>query len=219
MNPRKRFSKKKKKLSKKKPFKRFFLFAFASVLFMFFAGWIFFTLPYSTDFQRQRLRNLFQNNSEKSVSKSDQLERETRNKIEFTFFDTLTKPEKQMFPTTNTKKQIPLGSLNKKRLNSSEKKSKVNKNPERSQSDEISKFIIQVGSFKDMSRAEDLIKRLDKKGYETFIQEAEIPNKGLWYRVFLRRKFIDRESALKLIEKIKNEMNLSAFLRRTHLQN
>jgi len=47
----------------------------------------------------------------------------------------------------------------------------------------VSKYSLQLGSYKVRSQAEELEKELKSKGYNAYILEANIPEKGIWYRV------------------------------------
>jgi cell division septation protein DedD len=46
-----------------------------------------------------------------------------------------------------------------------------------------SKYALQLGSYKSRSQAEEMQSELKKKGYQAYILEASIPEKGTWYRV------------------------------------
>ena len=46
-----------------------------------------------------------------------------------------------------------------------------------------SKYSLQLGSYKVRSQAEELERELKSKGYNAYILEANIPEKGIWYRV------------------------------------
>jgi len=46
-----------------------------------------------------------------------------------------------------------------------------------------SKYALQLGSYKSRSQAEEVQNGLKKKGYQAYILEASIPEKGTWYRV------------------------------------
>jgi len=142
-------------------------------------------------------------------------EKDTQEEVEFTFFDTLTKPEKYS-SLDEQEKTVPEASLNKKKESSlkPESSQSIEKNEPKTQQPPVEpKYFIQIGSFKKISRAESFVAMLNKKGYQVSIKPAEISNRGLWYRVFLKEVFSDRESALKLIEKIKDKVNISALLK------
>ena len=71
-------------------------------------------------------------------------------------------------------------------------------------------FTIQVGSFRDIIRAEGLIQSLSQKGYKAYISISESNNNSL-YKVFTG-EFSDREKAESLCEEIKNTEGLDAFV-------
>ena len=48
---------------------------------------------------------------------------------------------------------------------------------------QTSKYALQLGSFRSRSKAEVLKNKLKGKGYNTYVREVEIPDKGRWYRV------------------------------------
>ena len=144
-----------------------------------------------------------------------QPEKDIQEDVEFTFFDTLTKSEKYSSPDEQGK-TVPGASLNKKKetpLKPESSKSIEKKEPETQSSPLEPKYIVQMGSFKKKSRAESFVAMLNKKGYQVSIEPAEITNRGLWYRVFLKEAFPDRDSAQKLIKKIKKKDNISALLK------
>jgi cell division septation protein DedD len=71
-------------------------------------------------------------------------------------------------------------------------------------------FTVQAGSFNDLSRAKDLERRLDKKGYDAHITLSGIKERKL-YKVYIG-KFADREKAEILSEKIKKTEDLHTFV-------
>jgi cell division septation protein DedD len=48
---------------------------------------------------------------------------------------------------------------------------------------EVGKYTVQVASFKKESEAQEFAEGLKSKGYPVFIKQAEIPGRGIWYRV------------------------------------
>ena len=74
--------------------------------------------------------------------------------------------------------------------------------------------MVQVSSFRELDGARALQNRLSKNGYPAFLREAVIPDKGVWYRVYLGR-YPDKESALLAAESAKINENLSAVVRHT----
>ncbi|NIP40419.1 MAG: hypothetical protein GTN39_02770, partial [Candidatus Aenigmarchaeota archaeon] len=53
-------------------------------------------------------------------------------------------------------------------------------------------YTVHTASLREKARAERLIKEMEEKGYEAFIEKTDIPQKGIWYRVFVGR-FSTRE--------------------------
>jgi len=82
------------------------------------------------------------------------------------------------------------------------------------QQGEATGYLVQVSSFRELHGARALKNRLSKNGYPSFVREAVIPDKGMWYRVYLGR-YPDRESALFAAESAKINERLSAVVRRT----
>lgn len=48
---------------------------------------------------------------------------------------------------------------------------------------ENGKYVVQISSWKNKTKAEQEVARYLKKGFQTFLTQAEIPGKGIWYRV------------------------------------
>lgn len=72
-------------------------------------------------------------------------------------------------------------------------------------------FTIQAGTFRDISRAEDLKDRLIQKGYKAYIAISESKNNGRLYKVCIG-EFSDREKAESLSAEIKNTEGLETFV-------
>jgi len=56
-------------------------------------------------------------------------------------------------------------------------------------------YTLNIASFRNKGNADRLMKELEEKGYEAFVEKANIPQKGTWYRVAVGR-FSSREEAL-----------------------
>jgi cell division septation protein DedD len=67
------------------------------------------------------------------------------------------------------------------------------------------KFILQVVSLQDRAKAEELRGTLIQMGYDPFVDVAEIPNKGKWYRVKLKG-FETREDARRVAQEIERKL-------------
>lgn len=57
------------------------------------------------------------------------------------------------------------------------------------------RYTVQVASYRDSRDAQELAQRLERKGYQAFVAEAEIPGKGRWYRVRVGRFGTRKEAA------------------------
>ncbi len=102
---------------------------------------------------------------------------------ELTFFKTLVR--KKTLPakhkTAAVKTPPPLGNYGKQKSREDIKKKTPRKDEQRS--GPLSGYTLQVGSFQEKGRAENLAKQLKNKGYPTYIISSNIPMKGVWYRV------------------------------------
>ena len=71
-------------------------------------------------------------------------------------------------------------------------------------------YTIQVASIKDAGAADRLVVKLRKKGYPAYQVRAEIPNKGIWYRVRVG-PYTKREAAEPILKRLKTE-NQNGFI-------
>ncbi len=76
----------------------------------------------------------------------------------------------------------------------------------------IDKFTINVGSFRERVRAEQLMNDLKAKGYKAFVAEATVPQKGTWYRVSVGR-FPSREEAQVFAREVNEKEGINFFVR------
>ncbi|MDD2316858.1 MAG: SPOR domain-containing protein [Desulfobacterales bacterium] len=65
-------------------------------------------------------------------------------------------------------------------------------------------YTIQVASLRTFEDADQMVKRLQKKGYPSFQTAIDIAGKGRWYRVRVG-SFKDRTEAQKTMERLKND--------------
>jgi cell division septation protein DedD len=72
-------------------------------------------------------------------------------------------------------------------------------------------FTVQMGAFSDFSHAKSLKRRFNKKGYNAYITSSTTLEKGKLYKVCIG-KFIEREKAKVLSEKIRNSEGLQTFV-------
>ncbi len=66
------------------------------------------------------------------------------------------------------------------------------------------KYSIQMGSYPSIGEAQAALKVWKKKGYSAYMKEADIPGKGLWYRVRLG-SFSSKDQAQTFLDKIKKK--------------
>jgi cell division septation protein DedD len=74
------------------------------------------------------------------------------------------------------------------------------------------RYTVNVGSFRKRVRAERLRKELEGKGYQAFVAEAAIPQKGTWYRVSVGR-FPSRGEAQAFARALKEKDGIHSFVR------
>lgn len=146
--------------------------------------------------------------------------------LKYTFFDTLVEPDADYHlglnserktrpkiyqpppaPKTDShieQKQVALASSSSPELDSTLA-------PEM----EIQKpYMVQVGSFRERGRAQEIASRLNLKGYSAFLLSVEIPDKGTWHRVYLGR-YSTRNEAKQAAGKANISENLPAVVRQT----
>jgi len=74
------------------------------------------------------------------------------------------------------------------------------------------RFAVQVSSFRDAKMAGALKMKLQKRGFDAFLIEIELPNHGgKWHRVFLGR-YSDETLARKAAESARQEYKLNAVV-------
>ena len=72
-------------------------------------------------------------------------------------------------------------------------------------------YMVQVSSFRELAGAEVMKNQLMTNGYSAFLTEVVIPDKGIWYRVYLG-KYANREEALEAAQSAKTRNKLSAVI-------
>ncbi len=76
----------------------------------------------------------------------------------------------------------------------------------------LPRFAVQVSSFRDVKMASALKLKLQKKGFDAYLMEIELPNHGgVWHRVFLG-KYAEEASAQKAAERARQEHKLNAVV-------
>lgn len=80
--------------------------------------------------------------------------------------------------------------------------------PDFPKTDPGGKFTVQLGSFRSVDNAYSLEKKLNARGYPSFVKKFVVPNKGTWYRVRVGT-FNNKEKAKIYAEKIKSKEKLA----------
>ena len=148
---------------------------------------------------------------------------DTSSDIEYTFFKTLTSSNANSFQglrktafakTTDTSitKPISLKQPIAKTKVSKKKPVIPSKIPvESPQITDSPGYMVQVSSFRELAGAEVMKNQLMANGYSAFLTEVVIPDKGIWYRVYLG-KYANREEALEAAQSAKTRNKLSAVI-------
>jgi cell division septation protein DedD len=74
-------------------------------------------------------------------------------------------------------------------------------------------YTLNIASFREKGNADRLMKELEQKGYEAFVEKAHIPQKGTWYRVAVGH-FPSREEALAFAKGLQEEGIDYSFVRK-----
>ena len=74
----------------------------------------------------------------------------------------------------------------------------------------VTRYAVQVSSFRDEGRAGALKMRLQKNGFDAFLMQIKIANED-WYRVFLGR-YAEEQKAQEAANLVKNKYKLSAVV-------
>jgi cell division protein FtsN len=110
-------------------------------------------------------------------------------KMEFTFYETLTKKEGAKPETQKTEKTV----AKKEQAKTTVKTQEAKKPPppttkaEKAKKAPVEKelYFVQIASFREQATAEGLKDRLAKKGYKVQVIPVQLEGMGLWYRVRL----------------------------------
>jgi len=78
---------------------------------------------------------------------------------------------------------------------------------------ETGPFILQVSSSRNPDEAGVLLGKLEKKGYQGSVQQADLGAKGVWYRVIVG-PVKSRDEADALARKLKSDMKIDALIRK-----
>jgi hypothetical protein len=112
-------------------------------------------------------------------------------------------PTKTVIPST-PEKQVPSEPLAKPEIKQARNiRAEVGERP---------RYAVQVSSFRDAERAGALKLRLQKKGFDAFLMQAELANNaGTWHRVFLGR-YADEEKAQEAARLARSQYKLNAVV-------
>ena len=72
-------------------------------------------------------------------------------------------------------------------------------------------FVIQVGAFRKIARAENLQKALKDKGYDAYLEKRNLPEFGLFHRVRIRG-YTSLAAAQEEIKRLQQEEKLDAII-------
>ena len=73
--------------------------------------------------------------------------------------------------------------------------------------------VLQISSFRSPDEAGILVRRMEKKGYRPYIQQADLGSKGIWYRVFLG-PYASKEKAQAASISLKAKEKLDSLVRK-----
>ncbi len=83
---------------------------------------------------------------------------------------------------------------------------------EEKKASKLTRFAVQVSSFRDVKMASVLKQKLREKGFDAYLMEIELPNHGgVWHRVFLGQ-YVDETLAQKAAERARQEHKLNAVV-------
>lgn len=148
-------------------------------------------------------------------------------KTSLTFFDTLPKSDEPPLgsginqPPAQKKQSPPRDSLKpgleqaqiKSETDSSGKEQAAGTAAESAPAVAGGRFVVQVGSFRDEDDARTLQEKLLKKDFSVFIQQADLGDKGTWYRVRVG-PFADAETARGAADLLKAQEKIDGFVTR-----
>lgn len=75
------------------------------------------------------------------------------------------------------------------------------------------KFTLQLSSFRDRVEADSFFDKLESSGYVPYIVEADVPNKGIWYRVRLGA-YESYEAAISAKQEFERKQHIIAYVTR-----
>jgi len=78
-------------------------------------------------------------------------------------------------------------------------------------------FILQVGSFQKQTDADAFLPKLTKQGFSPLVRRVELPNLGVWYRVYITG-YASREAANRAKDAVKKSLNITALVLKNSLK-
>jgi len=72
-------------------------------------------------------------------------------------------------------------------------------------------FILQVGSFQKQADANAFLTKLTKQGFVPSVHRVELPNLGVWYRVYITG-YTSKEAANRAKDAVKKTLNITALI-------
>ncbi len=123
---------------------------------------------------------------ERSINESD-LEKEHA-KNTFDFYEALKGKQKEEAIKIPIEKEKPENSINatppsKKKAGRPVRVLEKDKTIQPKERQKEGMLAVQVASTKDLKSADEMVQKLKKRGYPAFSMKADIPEKGIWYRV------------------------------------
>jgi DedD protein len=75
------------------------------------------------------------------------------------------------------------------------------------------RFTLQLSSFQDRTEADEFQAKIRAAGYQPYLTEADVPDKGVWYRVRLG-KYVSHSDALAAKAEFEKRMQIIAYVTR-----
>jgi cell division septation protein DedD len=84
---------------------------------------------------------------------------------------------------------------------------------ERHAAAESGSYVVQLASFKDAAAAAKLERRLAAKGYQMFVEPADLGNRGIWHRVYAG-PYADKPAAEQVAGRLQHQEKISPLVRK-----
>ncbi|RMF88599.1 MAG: SPOR domain-containing protein [Nitrospinota bacterium] len=75
------------------------------------------------------------------------------------------------------------------------------------------RYTVQVSSFRELSLANNLKEKLQRKGFDAYVSSVTLPNKGVWHRVQIG-SYQQKAEAEQVLRRIQKEENLAGLITR-----